>query len=117
MIGQAPDMRMMRRPLLLSITLALLGLGLAAALPDGRAAAQFLPGTSPTLLPPPPPPPPPPRIEVPVVPKLDAPPQQPTMPRGRNSFSDRVIDCLDQGAAYGLRPNDRAAYSRACANR
>ncbi len=108
MIGQAPDMRMMRRPLLLSIMLALLGLGLAAALPDGRAAAQ---------LPPPPPPPPPPRIEVPVVPKLDAPPQQPTVPRGRNSFSDRVIDCLDQGAAYGLRPNDRAAYSRACANR
>jgi hypothetical protein len=67
--------------------------------------------------PPPPPPPPPPKIEVPVVPKLDAPPPQPTVKRSRRgSFSDRVTNCLHQGAAAGLNPSDRAAYSRACAN-
>jgi hypothetical protein len=32
------------------------------------------------------------------------------------SFSDRVVRCLQQGAAAGLGPNDRAAYSRSCAN-
>jgi hypothetical protein len=78
---------------------------------------------------------PPPRIEVPVVPKMDNPPPfalQNTTPgtvrqgkppkqvlkssRRRNSFSDRVARCLDDGAAWGLGPNERAAYSRSCAN-
>ncbi|MCO5131173.1 MAG: hypothetical protein M9932_11470 [Xanthobacteraceae bacterium] len=92
-------------------------LGVALVLPGGLAMAQlFGPGVTPSN-PPPPPPPPPPRIEVPAVPKLDAPPPPPkagAAPRG--SFGDRVIDCLHQGAAAGMTPGERAAYSRACAN-
>jgi hypothetical protein len=64
-----------------------------------------------------PPPPPPPRIEVPVVPQMNAPlptPRANLQPRG--SFSDRISRCLDDGASQGLGPNDRAAYSRGCAN-
>lgn len=81
------------------------------------ASAQVLMPGNPMLTPPPPPSPPPPRIEVPVVPKLDAMPSQPTAPLSRRSFGDRITDCLQDGAAAGLDPNDRAAYSRACANR
>jgi hypothetical protein len=84
------------------------------------------------LLVPTPPPPPPPRIEVPVVPKLGDIPQArgvPVVPqldevprtqrssRNRRSFGDRITDCLRDGAAAGLNASDRAAYSRACANR
>jgi hypothetical protein len=44
-------------------------------------------------------------------------PQQNYVPASpRPSFSDRVVGCLQQGAAAGLGPSDRAAYSRACAN-
>lgn len=92
-------------------------LGIALAWPAGVATAQlFGPGVAPSN-PPPPPPPPPPKIEVPAVPKFDAPPPQPKA-RGskRGSFGDRVIDCLHQGAAAGMTPGERAAYSRACAN-
>lgn len=77
---------------------------------------QPLPSSS--LNVPPPPPPPPPRIEIPAIPKMDAPPKQPRVnvnPRG--SFGDRVTDCLHDGAAAGLGPSQRAEYSRACANR
>ncbi|RJF70859.1 hypothetical protein D4Q52_14610 [Rhodopseudomonas palustris] len=85
----------------------------------GAALAQLSPGPLPTTLPPPPPPPPPPPVVVPAVPQLDAP--QPTpraqLPtRSRRSFGDRVVDCLSDGNAAQLSPNDRAAYSRACAN-
>lgn len=82
----------------------------------GGAIAQMIaPGITPPL--PTPPPPPPPRIEVPAVPKLDAPPRQPQVKRERRgSFGDRVIDCLHRGAGAGLDAADRAAYSRACAN-
>jgi hypothetical protein len=66
--------------------------------------------------PPPPPPPPSPKIEVPVVPRMDAPLRQDYLPPPRPSFSDRVARCLDEGAAAGLGPADRAAYSRICAN-
>jgi len=38
-------------------------------------------------------------------------------PAPRPSFSDRIGRCLDEGAASGLDPNERAAYSRSCANR
>lgn len=99
------------------VSIMLLGVALVLAAPGGIATAQlFGPNATPSN-PPPPPPPPPPKIEVPVVPKLDAPPQQPQA-RGsrRGSFGDRVIDCLHQGAAAGLPPGERAAYSRACAN-
>jgi hypothetical protein len=90
------------------------------ALLSGIAVAQqpfIAPGGS-ALNPPVPPPPPPPRIEVPAIPKMDAPPQQPSAqitPRG--SFSDRISRCLDEGAAAGLDTTQRSAYSRSCANR
>jgi hypothetical protein len=81
------------------------------------ASAQLLPPGASQFSPPPPPPLPPPKIEVPVVPQMDAPPSQPAvLPSGRGSFGDRINACLDQGAASGLGPNERAAYSRSCAN-
>lgn len=83
----------------------------------GTASAQILPPGGAILTPPPPAAPPPPSMAVPVVPKLDQLPTSSTAPRARRSFGDRVTQCLDDGAAAGLSPNDRAAYSRACANR
>lgn len=78
---------------------------------------------------------PPPKIEVPAVPKMDNPPPfalQNTTPgvvrqgkppkqvlkssRRRASFGDRVTRCINDAAAAGLGPNERAAYSRYCAN-
>jgi hypothetical protein len=84
----------------------------------GSAFAQSIPPGGSIYNPPLPPPPPPPRIEVPAIPKMDAPPSQPQVqsaPRG--SFGDRISRCLDEGAAIGLNQSDRAAYSRSCANR
>jgi hypothetical protein len=83
---------------------------LAQVIPPG--GSQFNPLNAPL-----PPPLPPPKIEVPVVPKMDALPSYNYLPAPRPSFSDRVTTCLDEGAAAGLGPGDRAAYSRACANR
>jgi hypothetical protein len=86
--------------------------------PCGASAQQFIPPGGSQFNPPLPPPLPPPRIEVPAIPQMDAPPSQPSIavsPRG--SFSDRISTCLDQAAAAGLDPAERAAYSRACANR
>jgi hypothetical protein len=77
-----------------------------------------LPGNPLVLPPPPPAPPPPPKIEVPVVPKMDAPLSPPAanlQPRG--SFSDRAARCLEEGAARGLGPNDRSGYVSGCVNR
>jgi hypothetical protein len=86
---------------------------LATALP---ASAQDLTSPPPNLLPPPPPPPPPPKLDIPKIPKLDEIPSSPKvqLPQ-RGSFSDRVSRCIDEGA--GLGPNERAAYTGACANR
>jgi hypothetical protein len=82
------------------------------------ASAQMLPPGASQFSPPPPAPLPPPKIEVPVVPQMDAPPSQPAaQPSGRGSFSDRINTCLDQAAASGLGPGERAEYSRSCANR
>jgi hypothetical protein len=88
----------------------------AALLFSGPAFAQVIPPGGSLLNPPMPPPPPPPRIEVPVVPQMDAPVQQNYAPAPRPSFSDRINSCLDEAAASGLGPNARAAYSRTCAN-
>ena len=77
------------------------------------AAAQDL-GPIPNILPPPPPPSPP--IYVPQVPTFDQPQAPMAQPSDKSSFGDRVLRCLDDAAAAGLSPNDRAAYSRACAN-
>jgi hypothetical protein len=82
----------------------------------GIASAQILaPGTS-QFNPLPPAPPPPPKIEAPVVPQMDAPLTQNFTSTPRPSFSDRINTCLDEGAASGLGPNERAAFSRSCAN-
>ena len=94
------------------------GAVIAALVVVNTAQAQMLPPGASQFSPPPLPPPPPPKIEVPVVPQMDAPPSQPTVqPSGRGSFSDRINSCLDEGAAAGLGPGERAAYSRSCANR
>ena len=93
------------------------GAVIAALVVVNTAQAQMLPPGASQFSPPPPPPLPPPKMEVPVVPQMDAPPSQPTvLPPGRGSFSDRINTCIDQGAASGLGPNERAAYSRSCAN-
>jgi hypothetical protein len=82
------------------------------------ASAQMLPPGASQFNPPPLPPLPPPKIEVPVVPQMDAPPSQPTvLPSNRGSFSDRINGCMDEAAAAELGPGERAAYSRSCANR
>jgi len=81
------------------------------------AHAQILPlPGNPAVVPPPPPPPPPPKIEVPAVPQLDAPPRKVRPAARPESFGDRMTQCLHEAAAMGLGPNERAAYSRACAN-
>jgi hypothetical protein len=94
------------------------GAVIAALVVVSTASAQMLaPGAS-QFNPPPLPPPPPPKMDVPVVPQMDAPPSQPTvLPPGRGSFGDRINSCLDDAAAAGLGPGERAAYSRSCANR
>jgi hypothetical protein len=94
-----------------------IGTVIAALVAVNAAQAQMLPPGASQFSPPPPPPLPPPKMDVPVVPQMDALPSQPTvLPSGRGSFSDRINTCLDQGAASGLGPNERAAYSRSCAN-
>jgi len=89
---------------------------LALVLLTGAAAQPMLPGGS-IFNPPLPAPPPPPLIEPPVIPQMDAPPAAPRLqPSSRGSFSRRIRRCLDEAAALGLDPSERAAYSRACAN-
>ena len=97
----------------------LTGVILWALMAVSTASAQpFIPPGGSQFNPPLPPPPPPPKIEVPVIPKKDAPlpvPQVQGLQRG--SFGDRISKCLEDGAAAGLGPSERSAYSRACANR
>jgi hypothetical protein len=88
----------------------------AVLLSGSVASAQLLPpGTSP-LSAPLPPPLPQPKIAPPVIPQMDAPVRQSYAPAPRPSFSDRISGCLDQAAASGMGPGDRATYSRSCAN-
>ena len=94
--------------------IAVLGLTLVFS---GAASAQFIPPGGSLLNPPLPAPPPSPKIQAPVVPQMDAPSTQNYAPSAGPSFSDRISTCLDEAAAGGLGPNERAAYSRACANR
>ena len=98
----------------LSIIVCIVAAALFAA---GTAFAQFIPPGGSKFNPPLPPTPPPPKIEVRVVPQMDAPPRQGYAPAPRPSFSDRITTCLNEGAAAGLGPSDREEYSRACANR
>lgn len=84
-----------------------------AVLVAGTAPAQIIPPAGPPAVPPPLPGP---KIEVPKVPKMDELPSRNYVPGPRPSFSDKVTTCLEEGAAAGLGPADRAAYARACAN-
>src|SRR6202163_4377257 len=83
---------------------------------SAASAQQVIPPGGSQFNPPMPPPPPPPKIEAPVIPQMDAPVSQSYAPAPRPSFSDRINTCLDDAAASGLGPNERAAYSRSCAN-
>jgi len=97
-----------------SVIIAALGFALICG---GAASAQLLPPGTSALSAPLPAPLPPPRIEVPVVPQLDAPLAQNYAPPPRRSFGDRVSTCLSEATASGLGPGESAAYSRACATR
>jgi hypothetical protein len=100
--------------------LSILACAILAALAACDAAfaqAPVVPPGGSLFNPPVPPPPPPPKMDVPVVPKVDEPQHQDYLPPPRPSFGDRIGRCLDEGAASGLDPSDRAAYSRSCANR
>lgn len=95
----------------------LMGAVLWALMAVSTASAQFIPPGGSQFNPPPPAPPPPPKIEVPAIPKMDAPLPLPQVQGSqRGSFGDRISKCLDDAAAGGLRPGERAAYSRSCAN-
>ena len=103
-----------------------------AVLSTASAQIPPAPGTSPVIPFPTAPPPP---ITVPQVPQMNSPPKfelqntTPSLveqgappksiykPERRQSFSNRIQRCLDEGAAMGLDPNERAAYSRSCATR
>ena len=98
----------MNRTLLASLVTAML-----AASP---AVAQFQP-SPPELqnrIPAPlPPPPPPPVINGPLG---QNPPPGVYEPGRLNTYSDRVTNCLHEGAGYGLRGRKLNSYARACAN-
>jgi hypothetical protein len=96
----------------------LIGAALWALMTVSNASAQLIPPGGSQFNPPLPAAPPPPKIEVPAVPLMDAlPPAPQVQGLQRGSFGDRIGKCLEDGAAAGLGPGDRSAYSRACANR
>jgi len=91
----------------------LAGLALALLVASATAQQSFIaPGGQFQPLPPPPTP----NVLVPVTPMFGPRPQPNYAPAPRPSFSDRVVRCLQDGAAAGLGPGARAAYSSACAN-
>jgi hypothetical protein len=97
--------------------LSIITLAVTATLFVGNTAfAQIIPPGGSRFNPPLPAPPPSPKIEVPVVPQMDALPRQSYVPPTRPSFSDRITTCLSDAAAGGLGPGEREAYSRTCAN-
>ena len=98
----------------LSITICALASALILASP---ASAQLIPPGGSQFNPPPPPPLPPPTNGPSVVPQTEGPPRLNYAPAPRRSFSDRIESCLDQTAGSGASPEDRATYSRSCANR
>jgi len=99
-----------------NLLVILCAVAIALVVGNAASAQQILPPGASQFNPPPPPPPPPPKIEVPAIPQMDAPVTQNYAPPPRPSFSDRITSCLDEAAANGLGPNERAAYSRSCAN-
>jgi hypothetical protein len=131
-LAQAPrryDLNAMRMSFI-----PLMAVAFIASANPARAQIPPAPGTSPVIpFPTAPPPPPPPPITVPQVPQTNSPPKfelqntTPSLveqdsppkpiykPERRRSFGNRIQRCLDEGAAMGLGPNERAAYSRICA--
>jgi hypothetical protein len=97
-----------------SILVCALVIALAAG--SAASAQQMIPPGASQFSPPPPAPPPSPKIEVPVVPQLDAPVRQNYQSAPQPSFGDRIESCLDEGAAAGFGPNERSNFSRSCAN-
>jgi hypothetical protein len=56
-------------------------------------------------------------MAIPKIPKMDEIPTTQLAPAARRkSFDKEVQDCIQEGAAAGLGPNERAAYTRACVN-
>ena len=97
--------------------LSIIACVVASALIAGDGAfAQIIPPGGSRFNPPLPAPPPSPKIEVPVVPQMDATPSQSYQPAPRPSFSNRITTCLSDAAAGGLGAGEREAYSRTCAN-
>jgi hypothetical protein len=82
---------------------------------SSNAIAQALPvpGIS---APPFPLPPPSPQIQVPAIPQIGVTPPPNLAPLPQNSFSDRVTQCLQTGAAGGLTAGSLSAYTGECAN-
>jgi Rieske Fe-S protein len=107
---QHPDISFMKRFLFATV------LVVAAMLNAETASAQIIPPNTSPFNQPQPPPLPAPKIQVPVVPKMDELPSRNYVPAQRPSFSDKVNTCLDEATAGGLRPGERDAYVRACAN-
>ena len=60
--------------------------------------------------------PPPQQIQSPMAPQFGAAVQPSVTPLPQNSFSDRVSQCLQLGAAAGLTGRNLSAYSGECAN-
>src|SRR5260370_7542005 len=84
---------------------------LAAPVVADPAFAQLIPPGGSKFNPPLPAPPPSPRIEVPVIPQMDAPPRQSYAPAPVPSFSDRITTCLEEAPARGLAPTEPHAHS------
>ena len=100
---------------LLLSALAMMSLLLAANPGHAQSPNNLVGGSQ--FNPPLPAPLPPPKIEAPKIPQLDAPQRYDYVQAPRPSFGDRVVRCLDEAAAAGVKPSRRAAYSRSCANR
>jgi len=112
--------------------LIVLALILAASAPGALAQIGQFPGVvSPAPAPPGVVPPPPPviyspklnspiatpNVMMPVAPvRSHRPVLVPALPPGRNSFSDRVGNCMHAGGAAGIRPNDLGSFTAQCAN-
>jgi hypothetical protein len=81
------------------------------------ASAQLIPPGGSQFNPPPPPPLPPPTNGPSIAPQAEGAPRMNFAPAPRPSFSDKIESCLDQAAGAGAGPEERATYSRSCANR
>ncbi len=86
---------------------------LALTSAGGAASAQVLvPGVNVPAFPSTPPQ----QAQIPAIPQYGVAVQPSLAPASQNSFSDRVTQCLQQGAAAGLTPGNVSAYAGACAS-